>query len=265
MAIKCARWAILAVLLALLALPALALERLVVTVDGLEREALVYLPPGPPRASYPLVFAFHGHGGTMALGAGKFNCEAFWPEAIVVYPQGLPTPGALTDPEGLSPGWQSRMGDMADRDLHFFDEVLGRLEKAYPIDPKRVYALGHSNGGAFAYVLWAARGERLAAIAPVAAILASAQDRRRLEPKPVFALAGKKDPLVKFSWQDKMVLFIRNLNTCGDGVKGSDSHVTDYPSSRNAPVSFYVHEGGHELPQNAMPLIIAFFKGNPQR
>lgn len=261
------RWAFLAFLaLLLLSLaPAAGLERLVLVVDGREREALVYLPPGPPRASYPLIFAFHGHGGTMALGAAKFACEASWPEAIVVYPQGLPTPGALTDPQGLSPGWQSRMGDMADRDLRFFDEVLGRLRQAYPIDPRRTYALGHSNGGSFTYVLWAARGDRLAAVAPIAAILGSAPDRRRLSPKPVFAVAGREDPLVKFSWQEEMVLFVRKLNVCGDGTKARDPHVMAYPSSRAAPVLFYVHEGGHELPDGVMPLIMDFFKDNPQK
>ena len=34
------------------------------------------------------------------------------------------------------------------------------------IDPRRVYAMGHSNGGGFTYVLWAARGDRFAAYGP---------------------------------------------------------------------------------------------------
>ena len=40
-----------------------------------------------------------------------------WPEAIVVYMQGLNTPGKLTDPEGKKSGWQSGPGDQKDRDL----------------------------------------------------------------------------------------------------------------------------------------------------
>ena len=90
-----------------------------------------------------------------------FAYHKHWPEAIAVYMQGLNTPGVLTDPEGKRPGWQKRVGDQNDRDLKFFDAVLATLKKDYRVDEKRVYATGHSNGGAFTYLLWAARGDVL--------------------------------------------------------------------------------------------------------
>ena len=83
--------------------------------------------------------------------------------------QGLNTPGALTDTEGKKPGWQKTFGDQDDRDLKFFDAVLATLKKDYKVDEKRIYATGHSNGGGFTYLLWAARGEVFAAVAPCAA------------------------------------------------------------------------------------------------
>src|SRR5882672_8838523 len=58
------------------------------TVDGVVREALVYAAPRAKTEASPVVFAFHGHGGTMNNAARTFAYQALWPDAIVVYPQG---------------------------------------------------------------------------------------------------------------------------------------------------------------------------------
>ena len=110
------------------------------------RKALVCIPPTASKESTPLVFAFHGHGGTMGHAARTFAYQKQWPEAIVVYMQGLNTPGKLTDPEGKKSGWQPAQGDQQDRDLKFFDAVLASLKSDYKVDEKRIYATGHSNG-----------------------------------------------------------------------------------------------------------------------
>ena len=123
------------------------------TVDGVARQALVYLPPPAGTNPAPVIFAFHGHGGSMQNAARTFRLQTRWPEALVVYMQGLNTPGRLTDPEGKRPGWQSAEGDQGDRDLKFFDTVLDSLRKDYRVDDKRIYATGHSNGGGFTYLL----------------------------------------------------------------------------------------------------------------
>src|SRR5439155_20251229 len=75
-------------------------------VDGVQREALVYPPSKPAAGKVPLVFDFHGHGGTARNAARAHHIHDTWPEALVVYMQGLPTPGKLTDPEGKRSGWQ---------------------------------------------------------------------------------------------------------------------------------------------------------------
>src|ERR1051325_749978 len=79
------------------------------TVDGVAREALVYVPSAARTNPTPVVFAFHGHGGSMLNAARTFSVHTRWPEAIVVYPQGLNTPGRLTDPDGRRPGWQKEV------------------------------------------------------------------------------------------------------------------------------------------------------------
>lgn len=127
------------------------------TVGELTREALVYLPSKKSDDAAPVVFGFHGHGGSSQNAARSFGFEKLWPEAIVVYMQGIPTPGRLTDPEGKRNGWQSDAGDQGDRDLKFFDAVLATLREKYKVDDRRIYSSGHSNGGGFTYLLWAKR------------------------------------------------------------------------------------------------------------
>lgn len=239
------------------ALPA-GFVRWEMTVDGTRREALVYLPPGAKTNLTPVVFVFHGHGGDSRNAARSFAMHEHWPEAISVYLQGLNTPGRLTDPEGKKPGWQARAGDQGDRDLKFFDAVLERLKKDYRVDEKRVFSTGHSNGGGFTYLLWAERGEVLAAVAPSAA--AALRQPDRFKPKPVMHLAGEQDPLVKFAWQKATMDGIRKLNGCDAGGEPWDKLCTIYPSKSGTPLVTYIHPGGHEFKRESAPLIVKFFK-----
>ena len=70
------------------------------TVDGVVRQALVYAPSQARGEAAPVVFVFYGRGGTMHNAARNFGYHTLWPESIVVYPQGVPTPGVLIDLEG---------------------------------------------------------------------------------------------------------------------------------------------------------------------
>jgi polyhydroxybutyrate depolymerase len=195
----------------------------------------------------------------MRNAARKFAMHQHWPEAIAVYLQGLNTPGVLTDPEGRRPGWQKTLGDQNDRDLRFFDAVLATLKQDYRVDERRVYVTGHSNGGAFTYLLWAARGDLLAAVAPCAAVAR----QKDLKPKPVLHVAGENDTLVRFAWQQRTMEELRKLNGCQDG-KPWGEHCTLYPSKTGTPVVTYIHPGGHELPDNVPPVIVKFFQERAQ-
>jgi len=85
------------------------------TIEGVQREALVFLPSTSAKTKPPVIFAFHGHGGNVHFAALGMAFQNFWPEAIVVY-QGLPTPGLLLDEKGERPGWQREPGNQQDRD-----------------------------------------------------------------------------------------------------------------------------------------------------
>jgi len=257
------------------------------------REALVYVPATAKTNAAPIVFAFHGHGGSMKNAANTFRYHTIWPEAIVVYMQGLNTPGRLTDPEGKKPGWQHSVGAQDDRDLKFFDAVFASLKKDYKVDSKRIYSTGHSNGGGFTYLLWEARGKQFAAFAPSASIgrslvekdpaLARELMRRVGEtstnlisvnptstnsvflPKPVLHVAGENDPLVKFEWQKLMMTALRKLNQCGEGKPWEkEESCTIYESKVGAPVVTLIHPGTHKFPEEAPAIIVKFFKQHPK-
>jgi len=228
-------------------------------VDGIEREALVFVPKstGDSEAPAPVVFGFHGHGGSAVNAARSFRFHKYWPEALVVYMQGIPTPGRLTDPEGKRNGWQHGVGDQGDRDLKFFDAVLSTLKEKHLVDPNRIYASGHSNGGGFTYLLWGERPDVFAAMAPSAA---SSRAIRRLKPKPAMHIAGRNDKLVLFAWQQRAIEAVRQVNGCGETGSTWAKDCTLYPSTTNTPLVTFIHDGTHKYPAEAPPLIVKFFK-----
>jgi polyhydroxybutyrate depolymerase len=228
-------------------------------VGGVEREGLVYAPAGAKEMAAPLVFVFHGHGGNARQAARGFHIHELWPEAVVVYMQGVPTVGRLTDPEGKKNGWGTSGAD-GERDLAFFDAALKSVREDYKIDDARVFCTGHSNGGAFTYYLWAERGDVFAAMAPSAAP-ASIGQFAKMKPKPVLHCAGEKDELVKFAWQEGTIERLKKLNhVTGEGEKIGE-RVTRYGSAEgDTPVVTYIHPGGHAMPQDESDAIVKFFK-----
>ena len=231
------------------------------SVQGAQRTALLRIPKN--RAGrMPVVFCWHGHGGTAEHAVRAWGFPAEWPDALLVYPQGLPTPGQLTDPEGRRTGWQAGPGAQNDRDLAFFDALLATLRAEHPVDEDRIYSTGHSNGGGFTYLLWAQRPESLAAIAPVAGALG--RTTKPLKPMPVLHVAGRNDPLVRFAWQEATFAAVRALNQCaamGSPWDRSGAISAErFESRKGAPLVAAVHPGGHEYPGGTAKLIVKFFK-----
>ncbi|MDB6072130.1 MAG: esterase [Verrucomicrobiales bacterium] len=267
------------------------IERRAWTVDGVEREAMVYIPEGKETSAKapsgkaaqenkgsgdespedegsekavgrPLVFVFHGHGGSMAQAVRSLPIHIGWPEAVCVWPQGLPTPGKLTDPEGKRNGWQMSEGDQGNRDLKFYDAMLkDLLTGGDHVDAARVFALGHSNGGAFTYLLWAERPDTLSAVAPSGAVAAKTLPKLKLHPKPMLAIAGREDPLVRFSWQERMIQSLLRSNGCTPPPLKNG--LTDHPSPTQTPIRTLIHHVGHAIPREATPEIANFFQSLP--
>ena len=228
------------------------------TVDGIEREALVYLPVSASKSKPPVIFAFHGHGGNMYFAARGMALQNYWPEAIVVYPQGLPTPGIVMDREGKKPGWQREAGQEHDRDLKFVDAIVGSLREKYSIDDNRVYASGFSNGGLFTYLLLSQRPNVFAAFAPGGAVLLPQVPLTQA--RPVLHYGGQSDQLARFEKQQATIDQVRKFNGCAQQGESCGASCTLYRSSKGAAVETFIHPYGHFYPPAVTQLIVKFFK-----
>jgi polyhydroxybutyrate depolymerase len=73
-------------------------------------------------------------------------------------------------------------------------------------------------------------------------------------------LAGEKDALVKFSWQQRMMEAVRSLNGCVSEGTAWDERCTLYASSSRTPLITFIHPGGHAYDPAATPKMVRFFK-----
>jgi poly(3-hydroxybutyrate) depolymerase len=228
------------------------------TVGGVQREAAVYIPS--TTGSHPIVFGFHGSGGT-GPGFGSKYCyfEQNWSNAIVVYPTSLVVGGKRR--------WQEKVGQtisgVKDMDVKFFDAMLSTFVNKYNGNSSQVFCHGWSSGGMFIYnALWAERGSKLKGISAAGAMLNSTSGKNQMH---ALQVAGTHDPVVSFSRQQSTSQSIRTLDKCSKTgstwATGPYSTVaTHYTSSADEPVVFLQYDGNHTYPDNVPPLIVKFFK-----
>jgi polyhydroxybutyrate depolymerase len=250
------------VILAASASAALAQTTMTWTVDGVQREALVFAPApvlGTNVQTVPLLFAFHGHGGTAKAASQVMHLQTLWPGAVIVYPQGLKTPSQV-DPQGNFPGWQVRAGQagLNDRDLKFFDAMLATMHQKFPVDHERIYATGFSNGAIFTYLLWAERAKALAALGIVAGLLDPAEHFTL--PRAVVVIGGVNDNVLPFSSQLQTIQLDRQIDNVTGPGQPCGPICTFYPSSSQTPVVTRIHHGGHVYPPWAGAAIVEFLK-----
>jgi polyhydroxybutyrate depolymerase len=241
------------------------------TVNGVKRQALVFAPTENTKdEKHPVVFAWHGHGGNMQGASQQMHIQTLWPQAIVVYPQGLDTPSHV-DPQGNKPGWQTEANQAApvgNRDLDFFDAMLQTLHQKFSVDAERIYTTGFSNGGIFSYLLWAERSKVIAAIGEVAGRLYNPPEHLTA-PRALLAIAGKADTTDPFASQEQTINNDARPvdNAMGEGIPcqvpngaASGTECTRYASTTQTPVKTVIHPGAHIYPGWAPQEIVDFFK-----
>jgi len=233
------------------------------TIDGVQRDALVFAPHATHgEAKHPLVIAFHGHGGGMLNTSARMQIQTHWPQAIVVYPQGLNTPTPV-DPAGTLPGWQGKAGDLGDRDLKLFDAIVKTMKQSYVVDKRRIYATGFSNGAVFSFLLWAERAKTIAAIGEVAGRLDPAETLT--SPRAFLAVAGRSDMVAPFAVQKQSIQLARQVNNASGAGSPCGQYCMYYPSTNGpVPVKTFIHPGGHVYPVWASTEIVKFFKSHKQ-
>jgi polyhydroxybutyrate depolymerase len=160
-----------------------------------DRSALIHVPLRAPEQQHlPVVFNFHGGGGHAANQQqySLMDQLADRETLIVVYPNGTGRleQRLLTWNAGTCCAYAT-LNNVDD--VGFTIALLKRLEEVIPIDRRRVYATGMSNGAMMAYRLAAEVPQYFAAIAPVAGgmVVAEIQSSKAL---PVMHFHSVDDP-----------------------------------------------------------------------
>jgi len=168
-------------------------------VGGLQRSALVHIPPRYDRTiPMPVVLAFHGglaNADNMVRFSGLSE-KADEAGFIAVYPYGTGRLQRMLTFNGGNCCGQAMTNGVDD--VEFTRSILDELAAAATIDPKRVFATGMSNGGIMAYRLASELSDRIAAIAPVGGPMGT-QDCSPKRPVSVIHFHGTDDDFAPFN------------------------------------------------------------------
>lgn len=141
------------------------------TVNGLERTYLLHVPSGLNSGqSVPLVFVFHGfeEDNNYARQYTGLDAIAGANGFIVAYPNGSGQSGSLSWNAGGCCGYA--VANKVD-ETAFVRSMIADVGTLVTVDPKRIYAVGFSNGALLSYRLACEMSDTFAAVAPVAGVL----------------------------------------------------------------------------------------------
>lgn len=164
-----------------------------VTVKGKKREYYIYLPKGADLTKkYPAVVTFHGFesdaNGVKWLLQPEKKAEAF--KYIMIFPN------ALNKSWNVGKGLGSKNKNADDK--AFLATLLNTLPARHPINKKKIYAMGFSNGAQMASLAYCDFGDKIAAVG----IVAHSMNISSCQPKyktPVTLFQGTSDKYVPFN------------------------------------------------------------------
>lgn len=254
---------------------ATAFQTISLPLPNRPRSYLLYVPTtARAHAPMPLVVALHGGGGHAHQADHHFRWSALAEREgfAVAYPEG--TGKSWNDGRDDTPSAAVR--DNVD-DVRFLAALIDDVATRAPIDRKRVYMNGISNGAFMTARFACERADLVAAIGLVAAtvgpdVLARCKPARRVS---VIAFSGTADPIVPFdggsvhigpfmrgkaaSFADAIRLWT-TVSTCStpptrrdlpdlDTADGSTVHLDAYACDSGAAVDAYtIIGGGHAWP-----------------
>lgn len=144
-----------------------------VIVNGIAHSYHVYVPSSYSGVQdVPLLLFFHGGGGNADQGESTVHLRATAEKHgfILVRPEGYDASGLGLRTWNAGSCCSGAVRDGVDH-VAAVRAILDRVEDEWRVDTNRVFATGHSNGGMMAYRLACELSDRIAAIAPNAAVL----------------------------------------------------------------------------------------------
>lgn len=260
------------ILLLPLATPSFA-ESTVITV-GTDRPARVVLPEANPTMPQPLLMILHGY-----TSSGEYLDEYLnlRPEAAK---QGmvLAFPNGTKEANSGTPFWQGtdaccNFSNSTVDDVAYLVGLVDEIAAVTPIDRKRVYIFGHSNGGFMGYKLACTRPDVFAAVSGLAgATFAKRTDCKPSMPISILHIHGTNDQTIPIGgtflaapvpsaaqtvkmWAgynrcaaSKPMKRLRNIDINAT-VKGAETQVFSYNCPKGVNVDFWKSIGGVHSPK----------------
>ena len=166
------------------------------TPDGRARTAVVHEPAGwNGTSALPVVLVFHGGGGNAEGTEGHVGMDETADNHgfLAVYPEGVgkrrfgKSFGTWNGGYCCGEAMEQGVDDVA-----FVGQLLDELAIRWPMDEKRIYATGISNGGVMSLALACRMADRIAAVAPIGSPGAGS-DCAPSRPVPVLLIHGTED------------------------------------------------------------------------
>lgn len=219
------------------------------------RRYLLHIPPLAARSALPLVVVLHGYGSNpeQQEQLSGFSALADKTGFAVAYPLG----------EGLKPQWHFMGHDT--KDERFIRAVVADVGAQLPIDQRRVYVTGMSNGAQMTARLACVAPDLFAAFAPVSGNYMDFSDCKTGFTTPAMLFHGTNDRILPYSgrfkqfspqhWAEQRA--VQNGCAAKPVIIYRRAEVTAqaWRNCRNqAEVIFYTLAGkGHSWPASAMP------------
>ena len=211
---------------------------------GVRRSAIVHIPRGyDGHRPLPVILAFHGlgmHANEMPIltglnGAGDRNGY------LIVYP------------DAIDRRWDDGFTGADRGDVPFIEDLISRLPQIAPVDTRRVFACGISNGGFFSQRLACDLPGKIAGIAVVAATsYRSVCSRCSAGTIPVMFFNGTEDSLIPFD-TSKTIDNSAVADLMGTGKINVSGALTEWAGLLTAPdaVAFWVHHNSAGSPRSS--------------
>ena len=263
------------------------------TVFGNNRPVTLYVPKNYAcRAAAPLVVMLHGY---TSSGDSKeqyfdLNAEADKRGFLYIHPDGT------KDRQG------NRFWNATDACCNFYGStvndsvyitnVISTVETEYNVDRKRIYLIGHSNGGFMSYRMACEHGDQIAAIASLAgAMYEDVTQCQAASTVSVLQIHGVADEAISYDGgmltrrypsAKATVAYWATRDKCAAppvtsaasldldrGVAGSETTVIRYEgcSAGTAVQLWSVAGGGHtlDITPNLVPAVMDFFYAHPKQ
>jgi polyhydroxybutyrate depolymerase len=159
-------------------------------------------------------------------------------------------------------------------DVAYINSLIDEIDKKTPVDPKRIYLIGHSNGAFMAYT-FACQTNKVAAIISIAGAMDSNPQCTHSNPVSLLDIHGTADRTIKidggvmntfaYTSAATTVNKIATLNKCNNpatakkdfepALKGAETTIFNYSCDSHTHLQFWKIAGGSHSPK--LPLDFA--------